>query len=51
LYKKARRGEIKNFTGSDSAFEAPDAPELRLETGRTDVAQSVAALMGLFGAP
>jgi bifunctional enzyme CysN/CysC len=51
LYKKARRGEIKNFTGIDSAFEAPDAPELRLETGRTDVAQSVAALMGLFGAP
>jgi bifunctional enzyme CysN/CysC len=51
LYKKARRGEIKNFTGIDSAFEAPEMPEVRLETGETDVAQSVAALMGLFRAP
>lgn len=31
LYKKARRGEIKHFTGIDSAYEAPDAPELRLQ--------------------
>jgi bifunctional enzyme CysN/CysC len=32
LYKKARRGELKNFTGIDSAYEVPEAPELRLET-------------------
>jgi len=32
LYKKARRGELKNFTGIDSPYEAPDAPELHLET-------------------
>ena len=51
LYKKARRGEVKNFTGIDSAFEAPEKPEVRLETGETGVAQSVAALMGLFRAP
>ncbi|HKX94972.1 MAG TPA: sulfate adenylyltransferase subunit CysN [Methylibium sp.] len=32
LYKKARRGELKNFTGIDSPYEAPLAPELRLTT-------------------
>jgi bifunctional enzyme CysN/CysC len=32
LYKKARRGELKNFTGIDSPYEAPEAPELHLET-------------------
>jgi bifunctional enzyme CysN/CysC len=30
LYKKARRGDLVNFTGIDSPYEAPDAPELRL---------------------
>ena len=30
LYKKARRGELVNFTGIDSPYEAPEAPELRL---------------------
>jgi bifunctional enzyme CysN/CysC len=32
LYAKARRGEIKNFTGIDSDYEAPERPELRLDT-------------------
>jgi bifunctional enzyme CysN/CysC len=32
LYKKARRGEIANFTGITSPYEAPEAPELRLVT-------------------
>ena len=34
LYKKARRGELKNFTGIDSPYEAPENPELRLDTTR-----------------
>jgi bifunctional enzyme CysN/CysC len=34
LYKKARRGEIKNFTGIDSPYEPPEAPELRIDTAR-----------------
>ena len=34
LYKKARRGELKNFTGIDSPYEAPEAPEIRIETLR-----------------
>ena len=32
LYKKARAGELKNFTGIDSPYEAPEAPEIRLDT-------------------
>jgi bifunctional enzyme CysN/CysC len=32
LYKKARRGELKNFTGVDSPYEPPEQPELRIET-------------------
>ncbi len=32
LYKKARRGELKNFTGVDSPYEAPEQPELRVDT-------------------
>ena len=32
LYKKARRGELKNFTGIDSPYEIPEAPELHIET-------------------
>jgi len=31
LYKKARRGELKNFTGIDSPYEAPENPEIRLD--------------------
>jgi bifunctional enzyme CysN/CysC len=32
LYKKARRGELKNFTGIDSPYEAPEHPEVRVDT-------------------
>jgi bifunctional enzyme CysN/CysC len=32
LYKKARRGEIKRFTGIDSPYEIPEDPELRIVT-------------------
>jgi bifunctional enzyme CysN/CysC len=34
LYKKARSGQLKNFTGIDSPYEAPEAPELRIDTTR-----------------
>ncbi|MBS0566975.1 MAG: sulfate adenylyltransferase subunit CysN [Proteobacteria bacterium] len=36
LYKKARRGELKNFTGIDSPYEAPETPELHIETEQLD---------------
>ena len=32
LYKKARRGELRNFTGIDSPYEMPESPELRVNT-------------------
>ncbi|HSN73183.1 MAG TPA: sulfate adenylyltransferase subunit CysN [Steroidobacteraceae bacterium] len=35
LYRKARRGELKNFTGIDSPYEAPEAPEIHLDTSAT----------------
>jgi bifunctional enzyme CysN/CysC len=35
LYRKARRGELKNFTGVDSPYEAPEQPEVRLSTTAT----------------
>ena len=36
LYKKARRGELANFTGIDSPYEAPETPELRVDTTAMD---------------
>ncbi len=32
LYKKARQGQLKNFTGIDSPYEAPESPEIRIDT-------------------
>lgn len=32
LYKKARAGDLKNFTGIDSPYEAPETPEIRIDT-------------------
>ena len=32
LYKKTRAGTLKNFTGIDSPYEAPDDPEIRIDT-------------------
>ncbi|WP_454715347.1 sulfate adenylyltransferase subunit CysN [Caulobacter segnis] len=36
LYKKARSGQLKNFTGVDSPYEAPEKPELRIDTTAID---------------
>jgi bifunctional enzyme CysN/CysC len=41
LYAKARSGQLKNFTGIDSPYEVPDAPELRIDT--TDLTPEQAA--------
>ncbi|MGB8378161.1 MAG: sulfate adenylyltransferase subunit CysN [Rhodanobacteraceae bacterium] len=40
LYRKARRGELKNFTGIDSPYEAPENPELRVNTANCSAEQS-----------
>jgi bifunctional enzyme CysN/CysC len=41
LYKKARRGELKNFTGIDSAYEEPVDPELHLATDKVSPDEAV----------
>lgn len=47
LYAKARRGEIKNFTGISAPFEAPEHPALSLDTSQLSVEASVHALLEL----
>ena len=39
LYRKANAGEIKNFTGIDSPYEAPDGAEITLQTVDFDATQ------------
>ncbi|HUF74590.1 MAG TPA: adenylyl-sulfate kinase [Gammaproteobacteria bacterium] len=45
LYKKARAGEIKNFTGIDAPYESPANPELHLRTDRLTLEQEVEAIL------
>ncbi len=45
LYARARRGELRQFTGIDSPYEAPLAPELRITTASCSVAEAVAQLL------
>ncbi|MDF2178082.1 adenylyl-sulfate kinase [Aliiglaciecola sp. CAU 1673] len=45
LYKKARQGEIKEFTGIDSAYEAPESPEVHLQYKEQSAEQSAAELI------
>jgi bifunctional enzyme CysN/CysC len=45
LYKKARRGEIANFTGISSPYEAPESPELRIDTTLLNADQAADAVI------
>ncbi len=45
LYKKARAGEIKNFTGIDDPYEAPNSPEIHLHTDQMTLEQEVALII------
>ena len=45
LYKKARAGEILEFTGISAPYEAPESPELVLDTDRQSVEESVSKLV------
>jgi adenylylsulfate kinase len=45
LYKKARAGQIPEFTGISAPYEAPERPELVLDTGALSVEESVATLL------
>jgi bifunctional enzyme CysN/CysC len=48
LYKKARRGEIEEFTGVSAPYEEPLGPELTLETGRQSVRDCLSTLLEFF---
>lgn len=45
LYKKARAGEIRNFTGIDDPYEAPTEPELHLRTDEMSLAEEVSMVI------
>ncbi|MFC6182214.1 adenylyl-sulfate kinase [Lactiplantibacillus daowaiensis] len=45
LYAKARRGEIKGFTGIDAPYEAPTDPEITIDTSKQPLAASVEQIM------
>ena len=45
LYKKARAGEIKNFTGIDDPYEAPVNPEIHLQTDEMSLEQEVQIIL------
>ncbi|WP_455669095.1 adenylyl-sulfate kinase [Phocaeicola sp.] len=47
LYAKARRGEVKNFTGISAPFEAPEHPALSLDTSTMSLEESVNVLLKL----
>lgn len=49
LYAKARRGELKNFTGVDDPYEAPANPEITLDAGRLSEDECFAMVMGYVG--
>ncbi|MEM9600974.1 MAG: adenylyl-sulfate kinase, partial [Pseudomonadota bacterium] len=48
LYKRARAGEIKNFTGIDSEYQAPEAPDLRIDTTRLSPEEATDAILELL---
>lgn len=48
LYKQARAGQIKNYTGIDSPYEAPDAPELVVDTEKLSLGQAVDMVLALL---
>ncbi len=48
LYAKARRGEVKDFTGISSVFEVPAAPALSVNTGELSLEQSVKCVVDLI---
>lgn len=45
LYKKARKGEIKDFTGINSPFEAPENPSITIDTSKHELKENVDMLL------
>ena len=49
LYAKARRGEVKDFTGISAPFEPPRTPALSLDTSQLPIEESMKCLLNLLG--
>lgn len=49
LYAKARRGEIKNFTGISAPFEAPEHPALSIDTSKVSLGDGVKQILAFLG--
>ena len=48
MYRRARAGEIAEFTGISAPYEAPESPDLVLETGRESIGDSVERMLSLI---
>ncbi len=48
LYKRARKGEIANYTGIDSPYEAPENPELIIDTDNQSLEESVSTILSFL---
>lgn len=48
LYRKARKGELKNFTGLDSPYEAPQNPDLRIDTTHMNIDSAADLIIDLL---
>lgn len=48
LYKKARKGEIKDFTGVDSEYEEPDNPEIVINTDKDSIMKSLSEIISIL---
>jgi len=48
LYSKARRGEIKDFTGIDSPFEKPEKPDIEIKSDKLSIEESVLQLLNFI---
>jgi adenylylsulfate kinase len=48
LYKKARAGEIKNYTGISSPYEIPPSPDLKIDTGNLPLSQCVEVVINFL---
>ena len=46
LYSKARSGQLKNFTGIDSPYEAPEAPEIHIDTAKMTIDKAAEQIIG-----
>lgn len=45
LYKKARAGQLRNFTGIDSPYERPECPSVLIEIANVDIEEAVSILL------